>query len=165
MDRNLDVVGNKYRLCILGDLNGWIEDRIRAAITAAFGVPGENDSGRGVVEFYAERGLCVGNIYFKHRSLYKYARVARDQDRVEVKSMTDLVFVKKDMLRYVQDVRVVRGIGRGLSDHHVVLSKVRLVKAWINRREVVGARGIRCEKLRKHQYREGYARFLEGKGV
>ena len=27
MDRTLDKVGNGYRLRILGDLNGWIEDR------------------------------------------------------------------------------------------------------------------------------------------
>ena len=34
------------------------------------------------------------------------------------------------------------------------------------RREVVdGARRIRSEKLREHQYREGYARSLEGKRV
>ena len=39
-----------------------------------------------------------------------------------------------------------------------------LVGAWIKRREVVvGARRIRSEKLREHQYREGYAKFLEGK--
>ena len=57
-------------------------------------------------------------------------------------------------------------MGRGLSDYHVVLYKVRLVGAWIKRREeVVGARSIRSEKLREHQYREGYARSLEGKGV
>ena len=49
---------------------------------------------------------------------------------------------------------------------HVALCKVRLVRAWIKRREVVvGARKIRNEKLREHQYREGYARSLEGKGV
>ena len=30
---------------------------------------------------------------------------------------------------------------------------------------VVGARGIRREKLKKHQYREEYARSLKGKGV
>ena len=53
------------------------------------------------------------------------------------------------MLCYVQDVRSVRGMGRGLSDHHVVLCKVRLVDAWIKRREVVNeARRIRSEKLR-----------------
>ena len=30
---------------------------------------------------------------------------------------------------------------------------------------MVGARRIRSEKLRQHQYRERYARSLEGKGV
>ena len=30
---------------------------------------------------------------------------------MEVKSMIDLVLVKKDMLRYVQDVRIVIGMG------------------------------------------------------
>ena len=43
---------------------------------------------------------------------------------------------------------------------------VRLVEVWIKIREVVvGARRIRSEKLRENQYREGYARSLEGKGV
>ena len=58
------------------------------------------------------------------------------------------------------------GRGRGLSDHYVVLCKVMLVGAWIKRREVVvRARRIKIEKLREHQYREGYARSFEGKGV
>ena len=55
---------------------------------------------------------------------------------------------------------------RGLSDHHAVLCKVRLVGTWIKRKEVVvEARRIRIEKLGEHQYKEGYARSLEGKGV
>ena len=52
------------------------------------------------MEFCADRGLCIGNIYFKHRSLQKYIRIAKAQDGVEVKSMIDLVLVK-DMLHYV----------------------------------------------------------------
>ena len=51
MDRILDRVGYRYRLCILGDLKGWMGDRTRAGITGAFGIPGENDNGRRVVEF------------------------------------------------------------------------------------------------------------------
>ena len=110
--------------------------------------------------------MCVGNTYFKHISLHKYKRVARGQDGVEVKSTIDLVLVKRDMLRYLQDVKAVRGMGRGLSDHHVVLCKVRLVGAWSKRREVVvGARRIRSDKLKELQYRKGYARSLERKGV
>ena len=63
MDRTLNSIGSGYRLCILGDLNGWIGDRTRASITGAFGVPGENDNSRRVVEFCEERGLCVGNTF------------------------------------------------------------------------------------------------------
>ena len=78
--------------------------------------------------------------------------------------MIYLVMMKWDILRYVLDVRAERGMGRGLSNHYVVLCKVRLVGTWIKRREVVvGARRIRREKLRKRQYREGYARSLERK--
>ena len=80
--------------------------------------------------------------------------------------MIDLVPVKKDMLRFLQDMRAVRGMGRNLSDHHFVLCKVRLVGTLNKRREVVdGARGIRSKILGEHQCREGYARSLEGKRV
>ena len=54
IDRTMDRIGNGYRLCLLGDLNRWIGDR---GITGAFGVPGENENGRKVVEFCAESGL------------------------------------------------------------------------------------------------------------
>ena len=47
----------------LGNLNGWIGDRTKAGITGAFGVPGENDIGRRLEVFCAERGLCVSNIF------------------------------------------------------------------------------------------------------
>ena len=57
--------------------------------------------------------------------------MAKVQDGIEIKSLVDLVMVKKDMLRYVQDVRAVGGMGRVFSDHHVVLCKVRLVGTWI----------------------------------
>ena len=70
-----------------------------------------NYNGRSVVEFYAERGLCMDNTYFNHRSLHKYTRVARGQDEVEIKSMIDLLLMKRDMVRYIQDAWVVRGMG------------------------------------------------------
>ena len=145
----VDRVCNGYKLWILGDLNGWIGDRVRASITGAFRIPGENDNSRRGMEFCAEMGLCGSNTYFEHRSLLNYTKTARVQDRVEVKSMIELVLVKKDLLSYVQDVRAVRGIGRSLSDYHVVLCKVRLLGAWIMRKDVAyGARRIRSVKLR-----------------
>ena len=59
--------------------------------------------------------------------MLKYTRGTRAQDGVEVKSIVDLMLVKKAMLRYVQDVRRVRGMERGILDYHVLLCKVRLV--------------------------------------
>ena len=121
MDRTLDRVGNGYRSCILVDLNGWIGESPRDCITGVLKL-----KERMIMGLCAERGLCVGNTYFKHRSIHRYTR---GQDRVKIKSMIDLVLVKRDMLRYVQDVRVVRGMERDLSDRYFVLCKIRLVGA------------------------------------
>ena len=78
------------------------------------------------------------------------------------KSRIDLVLVKKHILHFVQDVRAVRGMGRGFSDHHVVLCKVMLVRTWIKRRDgIVRTMRIRSEEMREHQYREGYVRGNE----
>ena len=51
----------------------------------------------------------MGNTYFEYRSMHKYRRLARGQYGVEVKSMIDLVLMKEHMLRYVQDMRAMRG--------------------------------------------------------
>ena len=94
----------------------------------------------------------MGNIYFRHKSSHKYTRVDRCQDGVEVMSMIDMMLAKKDMVRYVQDVRAVKRMERGLLDSDVVLYKVRLTGARIKRREVVNvARRITSNKLREPQ--------------
>ena len=46
LDKVVDRVGNGYKLCVLADLNGLFGDKMRADITAVFGVMGENDNGR-----------------------------------------------------------------------------------------------------------------------
>ena len=62
-------------------------------------------------------------------------------------------------------MRAVRLMGRGHSDRHVVLCKVKLVRASINRRRVVGTRKIKSEKMKENQHTEGYARSLVRKRV
>ena len=62
-DRTLDSIGNRYKLCFVGDLNLWIGDRTRAGKTGTFGVLGENDNSRRVVEFCSERELSMGNTF------------------------------------------------------------------------------------------------------
>ena len=43
-------------LCVLGDLNGWVLDRMRVEVNVGFGFQEENDKGSRVIEFLAERG-------------------------------------------------------------------------------------------------------------
>ena len=40
-DRFVDRVGNGYRLCMMGDMNGWVGDRVRLFTDVAFGVLGK----------------------------------------------------------------------------------------------------------------------------
>ena len=39
LDKVVDKVGNRYRLCVLLGLNGWVADRLRAGITGGFRLP------------------------------------------------------------------------------------------------------------------------------
>ena len=50
-DKVVNRLGNRYRLYVLGDLDGWVRDRVRVGITDAFVVPRENNKGRRVVGF------------------------------------------------------------------------------------------------------------------
>src|SRR5678815_5157894 len=80
--------------------------------------------------------------------------------------MTDFVFVKKEMLKYVLDVKSVRGLGMGLSDHYVVLCKIKLVGAWTERKVIQKEVGkIKSEKLSEQGNKDKYVRALASKSV
>ena len=91
------------------------------------------------------KGGCVWVTCTLNTRVTLITRVARDQDELEVKSMIDLVLVKKDMQ---------------------LCCKVRLMGTCIKRIEVVnGAKRKKSEKPREHQYKEEYDAPLEGKRV
>ena len=69
MDRVVDKVDNVYRLRVLGDLKGWVRNRMMAGITGEFEVLGESDSGRRVMDSCAERGLCVGKCILREANM------------------------------------------------------------------------------------------------
>ena len=53
-DRILVRVDNGHKLGVMGELNGWIGYWVRDDITGAFGVPGENEKERRVLNINAE---------------------------------------------------------------------------------------------------------------
>ena len=58
LDKVMYRVCNGHWLRMLEDLNEWVGDIVRVGITGAFGVPGEKDNRRGVVDFVLYTG-CV----------------------------------------------------------------------------------------------------------
>ena len=58
------------RLCVIGDLNRWVEDRVRKDTGSAYRVSDENDKGRRVVDFWAEKSVYVRSMYFKQKNIY-----------------------------------------------------------------------------------------------
>ena len=77
-----------------------------------------------MVDIFTEKGLRVGNKHFMPKNIRKYTRLTKGQAGMEVTSMMDLVLVKRDMLKYVQDVKTVRGMGLGISDHYCTLESL-----------------------------------------
>ena len=54
LNRVLDRLGNGYILCVVGNLNGCVGDRLRTGIIGGLGIQTENDTGSTVVDFCAE---------------------------------------------------------------------------------------------------------------
>ena len=93
----------------------------------------------GVSEWLIFKGNCACVFYFKHKCLHMYNRVAKDRDGIWIMSM----LVKRYILKYVQGVRIVRGMKLSLLDHYVVLCKARLVCEWTKRKLVNGVGKIK----------------------
>ena len=159
----VDDIGNGYRVIVMGDLNGWIGDQERAGVTGLHGVPGVNENGERVVDFCAEKEFCVGNTFFKHKDIHKYTRVGQSRNG-EVRSMIDLVLFKRNMLKDVCDVKCIRGLSGGLSDHMIVLCKLRVIGTWMRRQEKASeGKRIRSEKLQNEDIRKRFEQLIEVK--
>ena len=162
----LDRVNRGFRVIVMGDFNGRIGVQKRDGITGAFGVEGENENGKVIIDFCKSRDMCVSNTFFAHKSIHLYTRVKEKADGRVERSMIDFVLVKKEMLKYVMDVKVVRGLSMDISDHIVVLCKIKLVGVWLEKKEVRKVVGrIKCEKLSDQVCKEKYVGELSNKVV
>ena len=162
----LDRVNRGFRVIVMGDFNGRIDVQKRDGITGAFGVERENENGKVLIDFCKSRDMCVSNTFFAHKSIHQYTRVKEKADGRVERSMIDFVLVKKEMLKYVMDVRVVRGLSMDISDHIVVLCKIKLVGVWLEKKEVRKVVGrIKCEKLSDQVCKEKYVGELSNKVV
>ena len=94
-----------------------------------------------------EKRLSVGNTFFEKKGIHKITWVSGVDDR---KSLLDLIVVQEEEKNKLLDVNVLRGAGGGISDHHLVIAKVRCLKRWTGRMVNMESRyEIKVSELRK----------------
>nr|XP_053629700.1 uncharacterized protein LOC128686692 isoform X1 [Cherax quadricarinatus] len=133
-------------------------ETFREGVVGKFGVPGVNDNGSPLIELCIERGLVIGNTYFKKKRINKYTRydVGRNDS-----SLLDYVLVDKRLLSRLQDVHVYRG-ATDISDHFLVVATLRVKGRWDTRRiEASGKREVKVYKLKEEAVRVRYKQLLE----
>ena len=111
---------------ILGDLNARVGDEEIDGVVGKNGVPGVNESGERMIEMCIERELVVGNTFFEKKDIHKYTWVRIVEGRVVDKALMDYVLVSRKVLHRLLDVRVLRGVGSGMSDHFLVEGRLRV---------------------------------------
>ena len=123
------------------DLEGYLGNRVREGIAGSFRVLKEFENGRRVIDFFVEKWFCEDN----NNTTVNKGRY----DDLEIKGIIDLVLVKKKKL-FRQMFKMVRRFGCSISNHFVVLCKVRLVRTCLKKRKVANGHGRLMSKgLRK----------------
>ena len=110
-----------------------------------FGVPNENGKG---VDDCTEKGLAIGNTYFKHKCILVYNKASSGTEEREFKSM---VTVKRDTAICAQCDDSERN---GTRDRRSLLCKMKLVGTIIRREEVDRAERIGSAMMIEQQYKE-----------
>ena len=167
VDACLDKFDRSERVFLIGDMNGKVGNVRVDGVVGQWGVPGGVDgNGSALLDICAGKRLAIANTLFRHKMIHRYTwRVLRRVEGVleERKAMIDYVCVDERLRRQVCDTRVWRGWGNGISDHHIVMAKVRIQNEWVRRQRQrqEGAPVKRVEKLQESEKMEEYKNRVE----
>lgn len=94
-----------------GDLSGKVGCIPEADVMGEFGVEEVNVNRKRLVNMRRDTIRCVGNMYFKRVLKYTWYRTSQDMN---VKCLIDYVLVRKNILEWVNRVKVLRGLSGSL---------------------------------------------------
>ena len=154
----LDGFGERDMVVVCGDMNAKVGDVEIDGVIGKFGVPGVNASGEYLLSLCMERGLIVGNTWFKKRRVNKYTWVSGVDGSV---SLLDYVLIEKDVKERLLDVNVCRGAHNGMSDHYLVVAKVRVGGGVRRRRETVRKEVVNAWKMNEIGVVERYIEEID----
>ena len=96
----------------------------------------------------------------EHKDIHKYTWVG-DGERGG-RSMLDYIIVDERLRKGLEDVRVRRGVGAGMSDHMMVVGKINLgSQRKVKDSQRVMGKKVKVEKLREASVRREYCRKVE----
>ena len=164
LDRCLESFGERDNVCLLGDLNARVGNRMVKGVVGPHGVEGVNDNGVRLLGLCGARGLIIGNTWFEKRSIHKYTWVSGVNGGL---GLLDYVCVKKSMHARLVDVNVLRGAAMGISDHYLVEAKLRLKKRWVRykKERAKGMEVIRVEKLEDKSCSREYRKIVNDRWI
>jgi len=153
LERVLLSFGVDQKVCVMGDMNAKVGDREVRGVVGGCGVEGRNENGESLIELCLGRGLKVMNTYFRKRNANKVTWMSEINGEG---ALIDYICVSKRECERVVDVSVRRGAGGGLSDHYLVVGKVKIKKGWRREGRNEGEEVIKVWKLEEE---EGSRRF------
>ena len=142
-------------LIVMGDLNARVgnDTEVWGEILGKHGEVACNENGGRLLQFCNENNLVVSNSWFQHKRIHQFTWECRGRG---LKSIIDYFLVRKEHMKRVRDVKVVRGAEVG-SDHYLVLMKIQL--RLVERKEAtrnVRKERIKVEKLKSVEIRRAY---------
>ena len=132
----IDVCEDKRKVVITEDMNARVGDSEVEGVVGKCGVSGVNDNGRKLIEMCTEERLSVEIQFLKKKDLHKFTWTSGVDDH---KSLLDLIVVQEVERNKLFYVNVLADAGGGISDHHLVIAKIRCLKRWTGR-------GVRMEE-------------------
>ena len=144
LTRCVDGLSTRNYVVVLGDLNARVGDGEGEGVVGKYGVTGENESGKRLLDMCVEQELVIGNSFFKKKVINKYTWIRVANGRVIERALMDYVLITKRKVGRLKDVHVFRGVVADMSDHFLFEAK-----EWGNR--VVGCRRevVKVEELKK----------------
>lgn len=86
------------------------------------------ENSRKVTDFSEGRGMVVSNTFFDYKNTQRYTKVDVGRDGTKLKSLIDFVG-EEGGAEVCVNVKSMRRLWMGISDHYTVLCKINLVKA------------------------------------
>ena len=118
LDEEVGKVNSNHEVIIIGDLNSRV-GKLDDDVVGRFGEETKNDNGNRLINLCREQEYVIANTKFQHKEIHKYTW---ENPTRGLKSIIDLIIVRKNRKMVVQDVRVHRKPECG-TDHHMVVGK------------------------------------------